>query len=66
MSDTAILLKRLDALAEQLDRIEKLLRGPAAEIAYGSKDAMVRVDLSTLWDNASNQERRWSEEDFRD
>lgn len=22
------------------------------------------VDLGSLWDNASNQERRWSEDDF--
>jgi hypothetical protein len=56
-----------DLVADLKQRVEALERELALrQPAYPAPTVQTPViDLGALWDNASNGEKRWSEEDFR-
>lgn len=64
MSTTGEIEDLSATVADLKARVEALERELAALRPAPVFESTPRVDIATLWDNASNQEKRWSEEDF--
>lgn len=65
VATVADLKQRVEALERELATKAGIGNDPNAPVEQRHQHRPTNtVDLAALWDNASNQEKRWSEDDF--